>query len=639
MSNQKKILELLDEVRDENKSSTVDNNTPVPKQRLRTIGQGVTLGFADELEAYTRSMMTGRPVEELLEEIRGGLKLYQEAYPKSAMGYELAGAVAPMLIPGGAPATMGRLATRGAVEGATYGFGTGEGTENRLSRTLPGAVFGVGGSVVGGKLSDVGAKTFEALIDAARRTTGRRGASVVENEIQRIVEQTGKTPEEVMKDIIDGKILAENRTIAATVKAYRGKGGKAAKIIQSALEKRPMQLRKAAQEKLKTELDPIGDSGQTAVRNRASSEKLTAAAEKRGYAPFKAQNVSDDVLSELETILKNNPDIGQILNKAEGRSGNNLYRVDKNGNVIFSRRPSVEEAEKIRRQLQRTADSEFKDPITYGVGEETLELEKGLRSLLNTSVPDLMTTRAQAAAVRTNRDAFTAGRKALAGDVNEVIMEIEDKWAKNPQRLQSFKTGFLAALQGKFTTGQNRTALRKLLQEDQKEGMLLRVLVPDPSDQAKILRKLDIAVESDDVAQIVLKNTQTAETQMAAAAMNRGVTPAESMAAIGGDVNSILSITRKFVDSFSRDLSNAERAKIADILVSTNPQIVLRALKDERGIAEFQKFVNKITPLVKKAGARAGQRESANIGADLFSPVFEEPIRQGIGLLAGGMPQ
>lgn len=635
MSNEKKLKELLGQVADTLKENT-ENNTPVPKQRLRTIGQGVTLGFADELEAYTRSMMTGRPVEEILEEIRSGIKAYQEAYPKSAMGYELAGAVAPMLLPGGAPATMGRLATRGAIEGGIYGFGTGEGTADRAGRVLPGVAFGIGGSMLGGKLSEVGAKTFEALIDAARRTSGRRGASIVENEIQRIVEQTGKTPEEVMQDIIDGKILAENRTIAATVKAYRGKGGKAAATIQNALERRPMELRKAAQDKLSSQLDPVGDATQSAVRNRATSEELTKQAEKRGYAPFKTQTISNDVFLELETILKNNPDIGQILNKAEGRSGNNLYRLDKNGNVIFARRPSVEEAEKIRRQLQRTADSEFKDPLTYGVGEETLGLERSLRGLLDASVPDLMTARAQAAAVRTNRDAFTAGRKALSKDVNEVMMEIEDNWGKNPQRLQSFKTGFLAALQGKFTTGQNRTTLKRLLEEDKKEGMLLRALVPDPSDQAEILRKLDIAVESDDVAQIVLRNTQTAETIMAGSAINRGVTPAEGLAALGGDVNSILSVSRKLVDSFSRDLTDAERARVADILVSTNPQLVLRAIRDERGIAEFQQFVNKISPFIKKAGARAGQREAAGVGADFLG--LGDAISE-FGLLSGEMAQ
>ena len=325
-----------------------------------------------------------------------------------------------------------------------------------------------------------------------------------------------------------------------------------------------------------------------------------------------------------------------MLNKAESRSGNNLYRLDKNGNVIFARRPSVEEAEKIRRQLQRTADSEFRDPLTYGVGEETIELERSLRALLDASVPDLMTARAQAAAVRTNRDAFTAGRKALSKDVNEVMIEIEDKWGKNPQRLQSFKTGFLAALQGKFTTGQNRTTLRRLLEEDKKEGMLLRKLVPDPSDQAKILRKLDIAVESDDVAQTVLRNTQTAETIMAGNAINKGISPAEGLAAFGGDVNSILSISRKLVDSFSRDLTDAERARVADILVSTDPQLVLKAIKDERGIAKFQQFVNKISPFVKKAGAKAGQREAAGVAADFLG--FGDTLRDS-GLLSGGIPQ
>ena len=118
---------------------------------------------------------------------------------------------------------MGRLATRGAIEGGIYGFGTGEGTADRAGRVLPGVAFGIGGSMLGGKLSEVGAKTFEALIDAgARRTSGRRGASIVENEIQRIVEQTGKTPEEVMQDIIDGKILCGKQNYCRNRKSISG---------------------------------------------------------------------------------------------------------------------------------------------------------------------------------------------------------------------------------------------------------------------------------------------------------------------------------------------------------------------------------------------------------------------------------
>ena len=54
------------------------NRPPVEKQRLRTAAQGLTIGLADEMEAYMRSAATGQPVEEILEEIRGGLSAYQE---------------------------------------------------------------------------------------------------------------------------------------------------------------------------------------------------------------------------------------------------------------------------------------------------------------------------------------------------------------------------------------------------------------------------------------------------------------------------------------------------------------------------------------------------------------------------------
>lgn len=609
----------------------------VPTQRTRTALQGLTLGFADELEARARSIATGQSYEETLDEIRSGIKAYQEARPGEAMAYELGGAVAPMLFTGGGAAapTLGRLALRGGAEGAAYAFGTGEGgAAERAARVPFGALTGAGGGVVGGKVAQYGIQGVEALVDAARRTSGRKGASVVENEIQRLVEQTGKTPDEIVQDIMDGKILAENRTIAASVKALRGQGGPAAATIQTALEQRPRKLRSAAQQQIAEYLEDVSaDPAASAMRRRATSEAETVAAERAAYAPFKTEPVSNDVFVELARVLETAPDVGESLNKIAQRQGMaDLYTVAEDGVVRFARRPTVEEAEKIRRVLQQTARKESKaGDIDLSIA--TTDIERSLRSVLDVDVPDLMSTRAQAAAVRSNRDAFIAGRKALAGDVNEVMVDLEDKWAKDPETLASFRSGFLAALQGRFATGQERTALRRMLEEGQKEGMLLRALIPDPQDQAAVLRKLDIATEAEDVAQTVLRNTQTAETMMAQQAQNAGITAAESVAAATGDVNALLSISRKFVDSFSRDLSAAERSKIADILVSENPELVRRAITDERAIAQAQQFIATITPFVTRSGATFGAREAAGPSADLFGPMAAPFVQDAIGAI------
>ena len=626
MADQQKLDALIDQAL-QNKAVVIEQKQAVPKQRLRTAAQGLTLGFGDELEAYARAAVSDRSVDEILAEVRGGIKDYQEAYPGEALGYELGGAAATMFIPGGAPSTLGRLALRGAGEGATYAFGTGEGgLGQRASRVPAGVAFGAGGGVVGGKAAQYLGNTLEALVDVARRTTGKRGATIVENEIQRLVEQTGKSPDQIVQEIAEGKILAENRTLAASVKALRGQGGEAAPILQKPLERRPMQLRGNVKKDLATKLDPgASDPTASAMRNQATSETETRLAERAAYKPFENQDVSNEVFIELSSILKNNPDVGAMLNKIAQRQGlQNVYRVDDAGRVMFSRKPTVAEAEKIRRVLSQTARKEF-DAKDIDLGVATQDIEKSLRSVLDTSVPDLMNTRAQAAAVRQNREAFLAGRKALTGDVNEVIVNLQDTFAKKPEALASYRSGFLAALQGKFATGQDRSLMRNLLDEGKKEGMLFRELIPDANDQKAIIKKLEMATESEDVAQTVLRNSQTAETMLAKNAQNMGITASEGTAAALGDVNALLSVSRKIVNSFSRELSDKERARIAQILVSEDPEVVRRAITDERGIAKAQELIAKLAPRIRSIGTTVGSREATAPTADLSA----KPVQTG----------
>ena len=377
-----------------------------------------------------------------------------------------------------------------------------------------------------------------------------------------------------------------------------------------------------------------GDPSSTAVRNQRVSDRATREAENAAYNQFKgtsgtgADVVSNNVMMELSKILQNNPDFGKSLIKISNRTGQKgLYRIDKNGRVMFARTPTVLEAEKIRRIIKETGGKEF-DAKDYDLSFATDSVEKGLRNLLDAEVPELMSVRAQAAAVRANRDAFQAGRTALSKDVNEIELDIEEIYSKNPEAFAAFRAGFLASLQRKFKSGQQAGTVGNLLSEDRAAGQILRTIIPDANDLSAVLRKLDIAKEAADVAQPVLRGTQTAESIIAKNAQNAGITMAEGAGVLSGNVSDILGVTKKLVGSINRELTDAQRTRIAEILVSQDVDLVRRAISDERGIARLQEKVNNLIPRLARGGAQIGSRQAAEASAGIFGGATSELMRE-----------
>jgi len=127
------------------------NEQPIPKspsdkQRsplqsgLIGMAQGATFGFGDEAVARLESIRSGRPYEEVLKESKAMFRGASEQNPVSYIGGEIAGGIAPALIPTGATqATAGaRIAAKlaastpvqafkGAGMGALAGLGYSEG--------------------------------------------------------------------------------------------------------------------------------------------------------------------------------------------------------------------------------------------------------------------------------------------------------------------------------------------------------------------------------------------------------------------------------------------------------------------------------------------------------------------------------
>lgn len=101
--------------------------------RARAVSDGALLGWADELEAALRSgRISGPAYRSARDSIRKSYGDYEEANPYEAVGLNMAGSVAPFLVPGLGPVlsggkgalSVGRLAAAGAGYGAMEGAGS-----------------------------------------------------------------------------------------------------------------------------------------------------------------------------------------------------------------------------------------------------------------------------------------------------------------------------------------------------------------------------------------------------------------------------------------------------------------------------------------------------------------------------------
>lgn len=589
-----------------------------PRERVRTALQGASLGTADEVEAAIRSAFSDRTYEDVLGEVRGNLEAYGQAYPIESTLYEMGGAAIPAIaaapFTGGASAapTLGRMALIGGAEGAAYGFGTGEGGfTQRLSRVPGGAAFGAAGGVAGGVAARGVSSGLNILTDAARRVVGRRGASIVENEIERVVGESGMTPDEAAQAILDGRLLVENETIRRAVRGYHSQGGQPARAIRETLEGRPEETRAQAMTELRQYLSDVNDP--SALQAQRRSDEAARAAEREAYGQFEEMPAPPQAVGAVAEALRRVPaasdEVDEALMASSGMGP--LINIPQVGPPSLARTPTVAEAERIRRAVGNRASSLFGQGM--GLAGEAVEgAQKELRSVLDMSVPELATVRGQAAAIRANRDAFEAGRMALSGDANERIMEFER--LGSPEAVQSYRAGMMAAIEARAQRGSRQSMFRNMLNEETAESKILRTVFPE--DQLETaLNAVDRAVQSEASRQFIIGQSPTAETFKQMERQGANISGSMMLQALNNDPMAITSIARNLVTRSARPLTERELSQVVDVLVSRDPDLVRRALVDESGMAEFQRGLSQILNAMTGGAAGATGTGAAMIGA------------------------
>ena len=194
------------------------------------LGQGLAMGWGDELEAKIRTMSGDETYEEELAMIADSYDSYAEENPGTALGAEIAGSFIPTIaayalapFTGGATAPLAvantaRMANlgnkalkvfnnplgRSVITGATSGAVSGAGTADEGSRgygALQGFSFGLGLGTTLPILTRGGGALVTALGDKLRKS----GVRVEEGALRRIYEavrKTGGTPEDVAERLI-----------------------------------------------------------------------------------------------------------------------------------------------------------------------------------------------------------------------------------------------------------------------------------------------------------------------------------------------------------------------------------------------------------------------------------------------------
>ncbi|MEY4863797.1 MAG: hypothetical protein RLZ51_1892 [Pseudomonadota bacterium] len=624
-------------------SQGVTKNEPPPTERGKAFMQGLTLGAWDEIKGAASgaaSWMSGDgytdAYNQSVEAERNALEAYRAAYPYSSLAWEGGGALAPTVaamlaapFTGGSSAaavapTAGRLAAIGrsalhgakvgGATGAVYGFNSGEGDiGNRFGKAVADGLVGAGGgAVIGGAMTAVGQSIFKPAVDWIRRKSGDRMAGVVSAEIQRLAQRGGLTPDEVIEGVRNGTLMAENKTLGLMIRKFYSEGGEAQSLIRNRLDARPAETRKAALDAVQGELADPGNP----LANKRVSDEAAAIAERDAYAGalFRPDGTpiapASTVISMLEMVARDAPEaLTNAAKAARLKYGIKPFFTEKDGVISFTRTPTLAEAESTFRALRDLTSKAYKDSSGdigegYGLFRDMLKQE-----LDNTSLP-LKAARAEAAIVRHANDFFKLGQTAAGKTPDElelIMRQIAERDAAlaTDEGLKAFRAGLVAALRGQLSRPSTAPGvIRDLAEPSTGRGTALRLALPDGAE-GRVVPKLEVARDAQAARDTIIGGSQTAQTTMSQGiGDNMGVAQDAASAIGGSDLFAWARLLSRLVGDRAPNLSEAQRMEIARIVLSDDPLLVERALKDNSLIGVLEKKVVNTLDGLGRAGAR-----------------------------------
>jgi hypothetical protein len=500
----------------------------------RSLAQGATFGFADELEALTKSLVGQGTYEQNLAALELAKQKFGQQNPKTALGTEIAGGLPYALLPflgtakyaqmakDAAPlvragVTAGASAVTGALTGALGGAGA-AGVGERMAGAQAGGALGgiVGGAApavtkgigaAGSKVVDVtsGIPVVQQVGKAVGLATGqtvdatnRAKAKLLEAMYRDKVSPADleKMIRAATKPVGIADIAGENvRSLADVAQKYPSEARQAAKM---ALEERAAGQGERIQGDISKYLggftDPFEYTNAIAKRQKQVSSPLY----QKAYAYGEVTDPAVLKFLELPQFKKAAKEAQELL-AAEGRS-------------VDMSMPTVEVLDQVKRGLDVLIKRET-DPFgkMTDLGRIYKNKKNEFLSELDSAVPDFGRARAAFAGEAELLDATKLGKdfyKQTAAEANRTFAKL------SPSEQEAYKVGALDAVKEKIQTAKDTADIRKRIFGSPAERNRVSSLFPDDATFKQFEKDMMTESMMRRTQEKILGNSATAERQL-----------------------------------------------------------------------------------------------------------------------------
>lgn len=585
-----------------------------------TLGQGLGMGWGDELEALARAKAGQGTYEGNLAKIRGEYGKWAAEHPYVSGGAEFGGGFIPgaamMLLPGGQPAgaaqlqrsTLGAL-TKYGLMGAGTGAVSGAGSAKEGER-LPGATSGaITGGIAGVAIPTL-MKAGTATVKWGKEHFFPTQATAEKRSLEKMLqalEESGMQPKDINKIMRTDRALRAPSTVANVgeavtdlAEAVAQRSGKAARTIEKSLTSQKLGSRERTYQHTVKGLKP-GDYYADEQRMVSDLRQKAGSVYDQAYAHG---TVDDPTINE---VLKNPAfkgfydkareiaDTEALAAKVAGEDPSkyqlkDIYKIirDDTGapvGVEMSQLPDVRTLDYIKRGIDATIDNLY----STGKSAEATALKK-LRgqfiTKLDDLVPDYKNARKEYAGDIEVIEAMRRGMKDFGKlDHEQIIGEVAKM---SDAEKQAFRTGVARDLYSRIMDpSTNFNAAQRIIGSPEMQAKLQPLF-----DSPKEFRLFKAALERESQlfhqANRILGGSQTAKRTQMREKLEEGpgVGGAIADAVSGGFWNSLTNMATQAIRKGQMGEETAN--KLATMLTSKNPKEVAAVVKSLENYAAGQ---------------------------------------------------